>query len=80
MAVVIAITVVAATSSPPPCFALDSFYILLYLLTVYSDTVMFCSLCKASDLVYVVPMLEKYYCVVTIGDDDSCRRHKTPHL
>ncbi len=80
MAVVITIAVVAATSSPPPCLALDSFYTLLYLCTVYSDTVIFCSLCKASDLVYVFPTLDKYYCVVTIGDDDLCRRHKIPHL
>jgi hypothetical protein len=77
MAVVIAITVVAATSSPPPCLALDSFYTLLYHLTTYSDTVIFCSLCKASDLVFVVPMLDKYYCVVAIGDDDPCCRHKS---
>jgi hypothetical protein len=80
MAVVIAIPVVAAISSPPLCLALDSFYTLLYLLTVYSDIVIFCSLCKASDLVYVVPTLDKYYCVVMIGDNDLCRRHKTPHL
>ncbi len=80
MAVIIAITVVAATSSPPLCLALDSFYTLLNLLTVYSDTVIFCSLCEASDLVYVVPTLDKYYCVVTIGDNDPCRRHKFPHL
>jgi hypothetical protein len=80
MAVVIAITVVAATSSPLPCLALDSFYTLLYLLTTYSDTVIFCSLCEASDLVYVVPKFDKYYCVVTIGDDDPCRQHKIPHL
>jgi hypothetical protein len=80
MAVVIAITVVAATSSPPLYLVLDSFYTLLYLLTMYSDTVIFCSLCKASDLVYVVPTLDKYYCVVTIGDDDPCHRHKISHL
>ena len=29
---------------------------------------------------YGGPMLDKYYCVVTIGDDDPCRRHKIPHL
>jgi hypothetical protein len=80
IAVIIAITVVADTSSPPPCLALDSFYTLLYLLTVYSDTVIFCSLCKASDLVYVVPTLDKYYYVVTIGDNDPCRWHEIPHL
>jgi hypothetical protein len=80
MAVVIAITVVAVTSSPPPCLALDSFYTLLYLLTVYSDTVIFCSLCEASDLVYIVPTLDKYYCVVMIGDNDPCCQHKIPHL
>jgi hypothetical protein len=80
MAVVIAITVVAATSSPPLCLALDSFYTLFYLLTVYSDTVILCFLCKASDLVYVAPRLNKYYCVVTIRDNDLCRRHKIPHL
>jgi hypothetical protein len=79
MAVVIAITVVAATSSPPPCLALDSFYTILYLLTTYSDTVIFCSLCKESDLVYVVPTLDKYCCVVTIGDDDPSRQHNIPH-
>jgi hypothetical protein len=80
MAVVIAITVVAATSSPPPCLAFNSFYTLLYLLTVYSDTVIFCFLCEASGLVYVVPTLDKYYCVVTIGDNDPCHRHEIPHL
>ncbi len=26
------------------------------------------------------PTLDKYYYVVTIGDDDPCRRHKIPHL
>ncbi len=26
------------------------------------------------------PTLDKYYCVVTIGDDDPCRRHEIPHL
>ncbi len=31
-------------------------------------------------VVYGGPMLDKYYCVVTIGDDDLCRRHKIPHL
>ncbi len=30
-------------------------------------------------LVYWGPTLDKYYCVVTIGDDDLCRRHKIPH-
>ncbi len=80
MAVLIAITVVAATSSPPLCLALDSFYTLLYLLTVYSDTFILYSLCKASDLVYIVPTLDKYYCVVTIGDNDPFSRHKIPHL
>ncbi len=80
MAVIISITVVAATSFPPPCLALDSVYTLLYLLTVYSDTVIFCSLCTASDLVYVVPTLDKYHCVVMIGDNDPCRQHKIPHL
>jgi hypothetical protein len=27
---------------------------------------------------YVVPMREMTYCVVTIGDDDPCRRHEIP--
>ncbi len=26
------------------------------------------------------PTLDKYYCVVTIGDDNPCHRHKIPHL
>ncbi len=30
--------------------------------------------------VYGGPTLDKYYCVVTIGDDDPCRQHKIPHL
>ncbi len=30
--------------------------------------------------VYGGPTLDKYYCVVTIGDDDPCRRHEIPHL
>ena len=33
-----------------------------------------------SDFVYIVSTLDKYYCAVTIGDDDPCRRHKIPHL
>jgi hypothetical protein len=31
-------------------------------------------------VVYGGPTLEKKYCVVTISDDDPCRRHKIPHL
>jgi hypothetical protein len=31
-------------------------------------------------VVYEGPMLEKYYCVVMISDDDPCRWHKIPHL
>ena len=30
--------------------------------------------------VYGGPTLDKYYCVVTIGEDDLCRWHKIPHL
>ncbi len=31
-------------------------------------------------VVYWGPTLDKYYCVVTIGDNDPCCRHKIPHL
>jgi hypothetical protein len=31
-------------------------------------------------VVYGGPTLDKYFCVVTIGDDDPCRRYKIPHL
>ncbi len=31
-------------------------------------------------VVYGGPTLEKQYCVVTISDNDPCRRHKIPHL
>jgi hypothetical protein len=30
--------------------------------------------------VYGGPTLDKYCCVVTIGDDDPCCQHKIPHL
>ena len=31
-------------------------------------------------VVYGGPTLDKYYGVVTIGDNDPCRRHKNPSL
>jgi hypothetical protein len=29
---------------------------------------------------YGGPTLDKYYCVVTIGDDDPCHQHEIPYL
>jgi hypothetical protein len=81
MVFVIAITDDAAASSPPPFLALDSFFTLLSsLLLCTLIQSFFCSLCKASDLLYVVPTYKKYYCLMKIGDDDPCCWHEIPHL